>query len=141
MPTDFLPRPYLGFPFRIAREGPLTSDRRAHVREQIWQVLLTDPGERVFRPDFGAGAQTLVFEPKGSALWMMAQKRLEASLVAALQGEVDPKSIRVEIGEAEDGANRTGGPGENGEGVVIIVSYTLATVGQRESLRFSLGKR
>ena len=47
---------YMRFPFEIDRDGAVTSDRARHVREQIEQVLLTIPGERVFRPEFGAGA-------------------------------------------------------------------------------------
>ncbi len=44
-----------------------------HIREQIEQVLFTDPGDRVFRPEFGAGVRRLVFEPNShpymSLLW------------------------------------------------------------------------
>ena len=34
-----------------------------HIRDLIEQVLFTSPGERVMRPDFGAGLLALVFEP------------------------------------------------------------------------------
>ena len=51
---------YVSFPFRFDREkrGPATSRRQEHVEQQIEQVLLINPGERVFRPEFGAGVRT-----------------------------------------------------------------------------------
>lgn len=58
---------YLAFPFRIGTDGAKTSTRARHVREQIEQVLFTNPKERVFRPDFGAGVRKLIFEPNASA--------------------------------------------------------------------------
>ena len=86
---------YLSFPFRITELGGKVSERANHVREQIEQVLFIDPGERVFRPEFGAGVRRLVFEPNNTALWEVARKRLRASLNRALQGEVDPKTLEI----------------------------------------------
>jgi phage baseplate assembly protein W len=42
---------------RMAEEGDLD----AYVRALIRQVLLTAPGERINRPDFGAGVRRMVF--------------------------------------------------------------------------------
>ena len=39
-----------------------------HIRDLIEQVLFTSPGERVMRPDFGAGLLALVFEPNSVEL-------------------------------------------------------------------------
>ena len=38
-------------------------DVDAHVRQMIEQLLFTNPGERVNRPDFGSGLLQLVFAP------------------------------------------------------------------------------
>ncbi|MFV8753962.1 GPW/gp25 family protein [Nannocystaceae bacterium ST9] len=118
----------MSFPLRFDEQGPRLSDRSRHVREQIEQVLFTDPGERVFRPSFGAGLRSLVFEPSGSAIWSVIQKRLMSALIDALQGEVDPRTLRIEIltDEADAGA------------VVIDIRYTLAAVGVDERHRFTL---
>ena len=113
------PEPYLSFPFRLGAEGPVTSDRARHVREQIEQVLFTNPGERVFRPNFGAGIGRLLFEPNASPLWQVTRQRLIASLAQALEGEVDPRTLEVEV------------RGE-GERLEVSIAYTLATVGHRE---------
>ena len=54
---------HMAFPFRIADDGrtatPASLDD--HVRGEIIQLLLTNPGERVFLPAFGAGLRRLVF--------------------------------------------------------------------------------
>lgn len=115
--------PYLSFPLRIGEHGAATADRRAHVRQQIEQVLFTNPGERVFRPDFGAGLKQLVFEPNSSVLWELTRKRISSSLVEALRGEVDPKSLEVKV------------KGE-GEKLLITVSYALAAIGHSERYEF-----
>ena len=39
------------------------TDEDDHLRDMIEQFLLTDPGERVNRPDFGAGLRHMIFEP------------------------------------------------------------------------------
>jgi hypothetical protein len=119
--------PHLRFPFRIdtATRAPQLADRAAHIRGQIEQVLFTLPGERVFRPEFGAGVKALVFEPNNAPLWQVTKRRLLSSLADALQGEVDPKSIEVAV--AGDEAELT-----------IEVAYTLAAVSHRESQVFRL---
>ncbi len=118
--------PYLAFPFRVSAGGAEISNRSDHVREQIEQVLYTDPGARVFRPDFGAGVRTLIFEPNDSTLWELTRQRLTASLAAALQGEVDPKTLRVEV-EGQ------------GEQLLVTISYTLATVGHSQQQKLLVG--
>jgi phage baseplate assembly protein W len=54
------------FPFAIdAAAGRLAEepDYDAYVRQLIRQVLLTAQGERINRPDFGAGVRRMVFAP------------------------------------------------------------------------------
>lgn len=124
---------YLSFPLRIVKLGEppaavlATSRRIDHVHEQIEQVLFTDPGERVFLPDFGAGVSTLVFEPDNPALQTLAIKRLRAALTDALQGEIDPRSLMIKADSV------------TADQLVIEVSYTLATVSRTESHQFTVG--
>jgi hypothetical protein len=116
---------YLKFPFLIGENGPLTSTRSDHVREQIEQVLFTSPKERVFRPEFGVGIRRLVFEPNSSALWNITRKQLTTTLAQALYGEVDPKTLEVEIGRED-------------EKLIIRISYMLAAINQDESYSFTI---
>ena len=117
--------PYLAFPLAISGAAPALATRSQHIRGQIEQVLFTLPGERVFRPEFGAGVKALVFEPNDTPLWQITRRRLLASLADALQGEVEPKSIEVEV--SGDDASLS-----------IAIAYTLAAVGHRESQVFTL---
>ncbi len=118
-------RDYMRFPFAIGEQGAAISSRHQHVREQIEQILFTNPGERWYRPDFGIGARALVFEPNSSPLWELVKKRLLATLAEALKGEVLPESLTVEVtGESEK--------------LMILISYQMAALQHSEKLQFVL---
>lgn len=114
---------YLKFPFSVSSDGPKTSTRSDHVYQQIEQVLFTSPKERVFRPEFGVGIRRLVFEPNSAALWKITQKQLSTSLADALHGEVDPRTLNIDI-KSEDGK------------LIIVISYRLAAINKQESQSF-----
>ncbi len=116
---------YMSFPFRVGPGGVATSKRREHIREQIAQVLFTNPTERVFRLEFGAGVRRLVFEPNSDSLWDLARQRLSASLGEVLRGEVDPASLEIE--RLDEDAEDT---------LHIRVAYRLATINRREEQLF-----
>jgi hypothetical protein len=90
--------PDVDFPYHFDRHG-LTAATSAvdHVRDLIEQVLFTSPGERVMRPDFGAGLLALVFEPNSTTLAattrMLAQGALQqhlGHLIAVQAVDVEP---------------------------------------------------
>jgi phage baseplate assembly protein W len=57
---DFLGRGW-AFPIR-AEEGAIASaEREEAIRQSVWLILATSPGERPMRPDFGCGMHDLVF--------------------------------------------------------------------------------
>jgi hypothetical protein len=62
---------------RLAQEP----DYAQHVEQMIRQVLLTAPGERINRPDFGCGLRQMVFAPNSGAaaqlLRVMVQQAVE----------------------------------------------------------------
>ncbi len=118
-------RDYMSFPFTIGEQGSSISSRHQHVREQIEQILFTDPGERWYRPDFGIGAKALVFEPNQQALWELVKKRLLATLAEALKGEVLAESLSVDV------------EGDN-EKLNISISYQMAALQHSEKLEFVL---
>lgn len=115
---------YMKFPFAIGPDGAVTSDRAQHVREQIMQVFLTVAGERVFRPQFGAGVRRLVFEPNNAALATITEKRLRSSLEEVLRGEVDPKTLRIDVDR----------PADEPEKFVITVEYQLSALDQSDAV-------
>ena len=119
---------YLKFPFSVGKDGPKSSSRSQHVREQIEQVLFTSPRERVFRPEFGVGVRRLVFEPNNAALRNTTLKRLNASLAEALHGEVDPRTLEIDVSNED-------------EKLIIHISYVLAAINRQESHTFALGSQ
>jgi phage baseplate assembly protein W len=49
------------------------TDYESYVRQLIKQVLLTNPGERIHMPDFGAGVRALLFSPLSAVTASLAQ--------------------------------------------------------------------
>ena len=54
----------ISFPFRVDGQGRIstTSDPAVAARQHLTTYLLTQPGERVMRPDFGTPIRDYVFE-------------------------------------------------------------------------------
>ena len=122
---------YMSFPFRVTEDGVATSRRREHIRQLIEQVLFTNPNERVFCLEFGAGVRRMVFEGNSKNLWELARQRLSSSLGDVLQGEVDPASLQIEAG------NEAGN--EVGDNTLHIrIAYRLVTINREEEHLFKL---
>ena len=70
MATSLANGRHLAFPFRIGTDGRTAAPASDtdHVRDELLQLLLTSPGERLFLPEFGAGVRKLVFEPASDVL-------------------------------------------------------------------------
>jgi phage baseplate assembly protein W len=69
------------------------------VRQAILIVLATEPGERVMRPDFGAGLNALVFEPLGAGTAALVRHRVEEALV-----RWEPRIDSVDVHVRADGS-------------------------------------
>lgn len=91
---------------RLSRE----SDYEAYVRQLIRQVLLTSPGERVHRPDFGAGLRRMIFAPNSPATASLVQTVVYQALDRWLG-----RLIRVDEVEAQANESR----------LDVTVVYTL----------------
>ena len=99
--------PELDYPYHFSGLGRTAStDRDDHIRDLIEQVLFTSPGERVMRPDFGAGLLALVFEPNSTTLAaatkMLVQSALQRNLshliaVRAVDVTNDDAALRVSV--------------------------------------------
>jgi uncharacterized protein len=66
------------------------------IRQAILIILGTSPGERVMRPDFGAGLRDLVFEPMNVATIALAQDRVERALTE-WEPRIDLQEVDVTI--------------------------------------------
>jgi uncharacterized protein len=87
---------YVDFPFRFDGRGrTATTDRDGWIRDLIHQVLLTSPGERVNRPDFGCGLRRLVFAPNSEALATATQFQVQTALQRWLAEVIKVRDVQV----------------------------------------------
>lgn len=80
-PKAFLGR---GFAFPPAVDGTgafALAEYEEDIRQAIRIILDTDPGERVMRPDFGAGLRALLFEPINTGTIALCRHRVEQALI------------------------------------------------------------
>lgn len=94
----------LRFPFavdvgggRIAEEG----DYDAYVRGLIRQVLLTAPGERVNRPDFGAGIRRMVFSVNDTSVASLAETYVFDALTRWLSTVIRVDEVKARSEESK----------------------------------------
>ncbi len=88
----------LRFPFAIDRNAGRAVEERdyeAYVRQLIRQVLLTARGERVCRPEFGAGVRQLVFAPNGAGAASLAQTLIYEALTRWLDRVIRVEEVTV----------------------------------------------
>lgn len=87
----------LDFPYAFAGDGrTAVTGGTDHVRDLIEQVLFTSPGERVMRPDFGAGLLAMVFEPNSVVMADTAQFLLRSGLQRDLGHLIAVDAVSVE---------------------------------------------
>lgn len=70
-----------GFPVEPGDDAVAMAGYEADVRQSILIILQTERGERVMRPEFGAGLGEFVFEPVNPTTMALLKKRVEEALV------------------------------------------------------------
>lgn len=124
MPT--LPFTSLRYPISVdPARGRLTQepDFSAHIEQLVMQVLMTAPGERISRPDFGCGVKRLVFAPGGDVAATLAQTAVYQALTKWL-----PDAIAVnEVTARADDAT-----------LQIRVGYVIKARGERRYLNIQV---
>jgi phage baseplate assembly protein W len=89
------------FPYRFDARGRTSgTDETGHIRDLIYQVLFTNPGERVMRPDFGSGLLQLVFAPNSDLLAATTQVLVQSALQRWLGELIVVEAVGVEAVEA-----------------------------------------
>jgi uncharacterized protein len=88
-----------------------------HVEQMIRQVLLTDPGERVCLPTFGAGLRRLLFAPLTAQLQSSTTMIVTQALQTWLAGQITVQSVTVQTPASTPGVP---------EGTILItIGYVL----------------
>ncbi len=113
---------YLDFPYHIdGRRRTAEAGEDDHIRDLIYQVLFTNPGERVNRPDFGCGIGQLMFMPNSDALAAATQFLVQGALTRWLDGVIAVHRVEV---LAVDNALHVG------------VAFTKRSTGEERDERF-----
>ncbi|MCW5983246.1 MAG: GPW/gp25 family protein [Bryobacteraceae bacterium] len=112
------------YPFRFESSGRVANATPDdHVRDLIYQVLFTSPGERVNRPDFGCGLRQLVFMPNSDALATATQFVVQGSLERWLSDIIQVQFVRIQSRE---------------ETITVEVGYIRKDTGERIEDSFTL---
>jgi uncharacterized protein len=86
----------IDFPFAFNSKGrTAVIDVADHVRDMVEELLFTNPGERVNRPDFGSGLLQMVFAPNSTELAAALQFTTQAALQHYLGDIIDLQQVQV----------------------------------------------
>ena len=114
---------YFDFPYHIDGRGRTAeTDEDDHIRDMIHQVLFTNPGERVNRPDLGSGLLQLIFAPNSPELAATVQFTLQAALQRWLGDVIELRALTV---TAVDSA------------LVIDMTYAIRRTNEEQTATFA----
>ena len=114
---------HLAFPFRIGADGrtatpPTMPD---HVKGEVIQLLLTNPGERPFLPTLGGGLRRLVFEANSNVTAALAKSTITQAITRWLKTRVELTALEVENQDAT---------------MLVGLQYKVIATGEQQALRF-----
>jgi len=113
----------IDFPYHFDSRGrTAATDPDDHVRDMIEQLIFTNPGERVNRPDFGSGLLQMIFGPNSPELAAALQVTLKAALQRWLGDVIAVRSLDVSAVDST---------------LTVTLSYLLRDSGQTQSATFT----
>jgi phage baseplate assembly protein W len=116
---------FFDYPFDIDSRGHIkTSAEDDHIRDMIHQILFTNPGERVNRPDFGCGLLQMIFMPNSDVLATATQFTVQGALQRWLDDLILVEQVRVKSEE---------------ERLEVTVVYKRRDNGEKHEERFVSG--
>lgn len=115
----------IDYPFHLAPDGRTAETGDAdHIRDMIEQLLFTNRGERVNRPDFGSGLLQLVFAPNSPELAAALQFSLQADLQRFLGDVIELRALEI---TREDAA------------MIIDIQYLVRLTNEQQTATFTVG--
>lgn len=116
----------LDFPYGFdGRDRTAETSEEEHIRDLIEQILFTSPGERVNRPEFGAGVLQLVFGAASPEAAATAEFMIRGALQQYLGQRITVEEISAEAVEAS---------------IEITIAYTILRSGALSTATFRLGE-
>jgi hypothetical protein len=117
------------FPFRFDGPGRVAvASGDAKLRENVVHILMTGPGERIMRRDYGAGLRQLLHDPNNDALRAIMQHQV-AKAIARFEPRVLLQDVTV--GQDEDDAR---------QGVLrVSVTFTVRRTRQTQQISVPIG--
>ncbi len=107
---------YTDFPYHFGTDGLTARTSRAdYVRDLLEQLLFTRPGERLTRPELGAGIADLLFGPLSDEIAATTQMLVELAIQQHLSREIAEARVRVRI---------------DGSALLIDVTYRIVATGE-----------
>ena len=88
----------INYPFRIDSRGRVAriQNQDTHIRQLMEQLLFTESGERVNRPDFGSGLYQLIFAPNSGELATTTQFLVQGALEQWLGELIQVEAVDVQ---------------------------------------------
>lgn len=99
------------------------TDETTEIEQAIRIILLTVPGERVMRPNFGCRLNELVFEPNNRATAVQAERYVTEALT---QWEPRIALRQIDATPSKPTANRSA--------ILITVTYVIKETGAEQTL-------
>jgi phage baseplate assembly protein W len=123
MYVDFLGR---GWNFPVEADGSkdiVMSEAEENIRQAIWIILATAPGERAMRPDFGCGIHRLVFSVNDAGARARVSDEVRLALVF-WEPRISVLAVNVET------------KGRTGEVLLINIQYRVRSTNNMFNLVF-----
>jgi phage baseplate assembly protein W len=113
----------IDFPFRFDSHGRnAMTDENGHIRDMLEQLIFTNPGERVNRPDFGSGISQLIFAPNSPELAATVQFTLQAGIQRWMGDVIELRGLVVQAADSS---------------LTIDINYVIRRTNQEQSAVFA----
>ena len=114
------------FPPAVGPDGRIKwSSGEENIREAIRIILMTEPGERLRLPDFGAGLGRFLFEPNTVGTRQKIQDRISRTL-GAWEPRIRVESVTVEPDPLEPHA------------AIAVIYYKLVATQAQDSMNLNV---
>jgi phage baseplate assembly protein W len=114
-----------------------TAAHEEDIRQAILIILGTDRGERLMRPDFGAGLNAFVFEPLNETTKQLIKTRVEEALID-WEPRIDVEEVSVTPGQVDGqgklSADKTGAGPAVKNALLIGIDYRVRSTNALHNL-------